>query len=200
MVEHLKIFFSRTKKALRLNLGIRHQGLSQLSFFEMMILGWSWTVLWYDQICVLVAVAILEEVAWHLQICNSYFYQVSKSWPIGLLFVVESSIKICFSQAVIAASVKPCIVIVCKIIFKHALWPGVLDLEFALHWLCHGFKSSIIKLCFSAAVINANVKPCIEIVLDILFKAVLWHGDLDYVFQWLCPMQVQYGLLQNSCF
>ena len=30
--------------------------------------------------------AILEEVAWHLQICNSCFYQVSKSWPMGLLY------------------------------------------------------------------------------------------------------------------
>ena len=32
--------------------------------------------------------AILEEVVWYLQICNtsSCFYQVSESWPMGLLF------------------------------------------------------------------------------------------------------------------
>ena len=41
------------------------------------------------QICVLVAVAMLEEVAWYLQICNSCFYQMSESWPMGLLFTIE---------------------------------------------------------------------------------------------------------------
>ena len=43
-------------------------------------------VLGYDQICVQGAVAILIKIAWHLQICNSCFYQVSEPWPIGLLF------------------------------------------------------------------------------------------------------------------
>ena len=32
------------------------------------------------------AVTILKEVVWYLQICNSCFYQVSESWPMGLLF------------------------------------------------------------------------------------------------------------------
>ena len=31
--------------------------------------------------------AILEEIAWHLQICNSCFYQVSELWPMGLLLL-----------------------------------------------------------------------------------------------------------------
>ena len=39
---------------------------------------------------------------------------------------VKSSIKVCFSVAVIAASVLPRVVIVLDILFKHALWPGVL--------------------------------------------------------------------------
>ena len=52
-------------------------------FAEMMI---PLTFLWYGKIFVLVAVAILEEVAWHLQIFNSCFYQVSESCPMGLLF------------------------------------------------------------------------------------------------------------------
>ena len=46
----------------------------------------SLTFLWYGQICVLIAVAILIEVPWHLQMCNSCFYQVSKSCHVGLLF------------------------------------------------------------------------------------------------------------------
>ena len=36
--------------------------------------------------------AILEEVAWHLQICNSCFYQVSESWPAhGPLVMLNSA-------------------------------------------------------------------------------------------------------------
>ena len=52
-------------------------------FVQMMILGWPLTFLQYGQICILVAVAILEEVAWYLQICNGCFYQVAH----GLLFI-----------------------------------------------------------------------------------------------------------------
>ena len=44
------------------------------------------TFLRCGQICVLVAVAVLEEVAWQLQVCNSCFYQVSELWFMGLLF------------------------------------------------------------------------------------------------------------------
>ena len=47
-------------------------------FVQMMILGWPLTFLWYGQICVLLAVPVLEEVAWYLQICNSCVYQMSK--------------------------------------------------------------------------------------------------------------------------
>ena len=60
MVEHLKIFFSRTEKAQKLNLDSK-----STKFVEMMILGWPLIVLWYGEICI-AAVAILEEVAWHL--------------------------------------------------------------------------------------------------------------------------------------
>ena len=54
-------------------------------FVKMMRLVWPLTFLWYGQICVPVAVAILKNVAWHLQICNGCFYQVSELWPMGLL-------------------------------------------------------------------------------------------------------------------
>ena len=64
MIEYLIIFFSRGKKALRLNFGTQHQGL------KVYLVCWNDDTrmildlfLWYGQICVLVAVAILEEVA-----------------------------------------------------------------------------------------------------------------------------------------
>ena len=55
-------------------------------FIQMMILGWLLSFVRYGQICVLVAVATLEEVVWYLQICNSCFcYQMNKLWPMSLL-------------------------------------------------------------------------------------------------------------------
>ena len=65
------------------------------------------------------------------------------------MIFVESSIKVCFSAAVIAANVKPCILMVPAILFKHALRPGVLDLDFTLQGLCHDFTSSLAFKCVS---------------------------------------------------
>ena len=116
--------------------------------------------------------------------------RVTLSW-----FYVESSIKVCFSEAVITASVKPCIVNVLDILFKHALWPGALDLDFTLLWCCHDFTWSLAfyvesssKVRFSVAMIAASVKLCIVIVSNILFKQALWLGalDLDFALEWLC--------------
>ena len=61
MVKILKILYiiSSTKKASRLNLGIKHRGLKVHQVFlndDTMM-----TFIWYGQICVPVAVAILEE-------------------------------------------------------------------------------------------------------------------------------------------
>ena len=83
--------------------------------------------LWYDQICVLVAVAILEKVAWHFQICNSCFYQVresDESWPMGLLFI--------FIQCYIQTSRDNAL--------KHKINPFVngAKLEFRLHYFLCG--------------------------------------------------------------
>ena len=65
-------------------------------------------------------------------------------------FYVESSIKVCCREAVIAESVKPCIVIVFDILFKHTLWPSVFDQDFALQWFCHHlFTSSLALKCVS---------------------------------------------------
>ena len=74
MPKLVKRFFSSTKKALRLNLVISIIWDSKSTkFVQMMILGWPLAILRYGQSFVLVAVAILEEAAWHLQICNSCF-------------------------------------------------------------------------------------------------------------------------------
>ena len=48
-------------------------------------------LLLYGQIFVLLAVVILEEVALHLQIYNSYFYQMSELWPMSPLLIIEST-------------------------------------------------------------------------------------------------------------
>ena len=67
----IMVNFSRTEKALRLNLGIQHRGHSK-KFVQTMILGLPLT--FYDMVKrVLVAVAIREDVAWHLQISNKCF-------------------------------------------------------------------------------------------------------------------------------
>ena len=63
-------------------------------------------------------------------------------WPIfhGPLTLLIFTSKLCrslvFSASVIAMSVKPCMVIVLDIPFKHAPWPSALDLYFMVHWLC----------------------------------------------------------------
>ena len=105
--------------------------------------------------------------------------RVTLSW-----FYDESSIKVPFSAAVTAASVKPCVVNVLYIIFKQALWSSALDLDFAFQGFCHDFTSSLALKGVSEAVIAASVKPCIIIVL---FKHTLWPYalDLDFPIEWL---------------
>ena len=62
---------------------------------------------------------------------------------------VESRNKVHFSAAVIAGSMKPCIVIVLDTLNNHLLWHGALDLHFMLHWLCPNFMSSLELKCIS---------------------------------------------------
>ena len=48
----------------------------------------------HGQIFVRITVAIQwKDVAWHLQICNGCFTQVSELWPMGLLFVFSLRIS-----------------------------------------------------------------------------------------------------------
>ena len=56
---------------------------------------------------------------------------------------VESRNKVQFSAAVIAGSMKPCIVIILDTLNNHLLWHGALDLHFMLHWHCPNFMSSL---------------------------------------------------------
>ena len=51
-----------------------------------------------------------------------------------------------YSVAVIAGSMKPCIVITLDTHFKKAPWPSALDLDFTLHWLCKKFVLSLENL------------------------------------------------------
>ena len=79
---------------------------------------------------------------------------------------VKSSINVCFSSLVIAASVKPGVVIVLYIIFKHAPCTGALDLHFTLQLQVSIFYlESRIKVHFSADITATCVKSLILIVL-----------------------------------
>ena len=59
--EHLKAFFSRTKKASRLKLCKYHLGLKVYQIYSNEEPRWDLTFSRHGKICVLVAVAILEE-------------------------------------------------------------------------------------------------------------------------------------------
>ena len=105
-----------------------------------------------------------------------------------ILALFKSSLALkCFSEAVIAASVKPCIVIVLDTLEARTItqcpWPSF-HAPVALPWF---YVESSIEVCFSEAVIALSVRPCIVIVLDILFKHALWPSALDlYIaLEWL---------------
>ena len=77
--KQLKIFFSRTKidsEAESLYTASGTQSLLSLSNDDTRM---TFDLFMVCQLCILVALAIMEEVAWHLQLCHSWFYQVSES-------------------------------------------------------------------------------------------------------------------------
>ena len=105
-------------------------------------------------------------------------------------FYVVSRKKVHFSAAVIAWSMKPCIVIVLDTLNTNTLWPGAIDLHFMLHWLCQNFMlSQKIKYISLQQWIAGSMKPCIVIVFDTLFEHTPWPGafDLHFTLHWLCP-------------
>ena len=80
----------------------------------------------YDEVC---SFFLLSHLLIHVAGCD-----------IGVQLSVRSSdspstihVEVLFSSAVIAGSMKTCIVIVLDILFKHAPLPGTLDLHFTLH-------------------------------------------------------------------
>ena len=140
-----------------------------------------WTAKTVAKLCML-AYVISTIISWAGSFLSHLFVA---GCDIGVRISVCSFIRLCSGDS----CKKPCIVIILNILFKHTLWPGALDLDFALEWLCHDFTSSLALLkCLSEVVIAASVKPCIVIVLNILFKHALWPGalDLDLALQWLC--------------
>ena len=96
MVKH----FSRTKKVLRLKLGIQYRGLKvhQVCSNDDTMMTFDLFTVW-SNLCPSF-VAVLEEVAWHLQIRNSCFYQVSESWPMGFLFPVVMGVAFLSSGSI----------------------------------------------------------------------------------------------------
>ena len=77
-----------------------------------------------------------------------------------------------FTAPVKAGSVKPCIVILLDLAFKHTSWHDALDLYSTVHRLCIFTP----KLSFLCSWDSVNVKHCIVtvIVLDIPFKHGHW--------------------------
>ena len=68
----------KTKKALRLNLGVQQQGLKVYQFVQMMVVGWPLTFLQQGQICALIHLYVenvkksfsqnvLKTISWNLQ-------------------------------------------------------------------------------------------------------------------------------------
>ena len=82
MVKHLKIFFSSTKKAFRLNLGIQPRGLKVYQLCLNDETRMTIALLWFGEICVPVAVAILEDCC--IAFANM---QVSELWPMDILLM-----------------------------------------------------------------------------------------------------------------
>ena len=87
--KHSKLFFSRTKKSLRLNLGILHWRRKVYQVCSKMTLGWPLTFLWQGQICIPMNLYgenieksfhqnVLKTNGWNLQymikVANTYSY------------------------------------------------------------------------------------------------------------------------------
>ena len=96
MVKTLKIFFSRTRKALGLNPDIWHLDARPTKLIQMMILGWPLTFLRCGQIFVLVDVAILEECCMISAYMHWLFYSRERIVAHGSLFFFLFCTKLYF--------------------------------------------------------------------------------------------------------
>ena len=104
----------------------------------------------------------------------------------------STSVTINFSVLMKAKIMKPCIVIVLDMFYKHAPWPCTHDEHSALLWLCKILRRDVeqnTKVCFSVLMVTRMMKPCIVIILDLLSMHTPWPStfDLHFTLHWLCP-------------
>ena len=110
-------------------------------------------------------------------------------WPIfhGQLTLKIFTSKFGFSTSEIAACLKPCIVIVLDMPFKHAPWPSALELYFTVYWLCpmqvryRPPRSS----CFTSFSAHTHESlfyffQCLHTWIFILLLSVLTHMNLYF--------------------
>ena len=99
----------------------------------MVRLGWPLTFLWYGQICVPVAVAILED-------CRMAFtnMQVSELWPMGLLF---SENRRCFTIMELIIYKE------CKAFFSRKIWDNTVNSALRTTWGWLGVAKVLCILC-----------------------------------------------------
>ena len=86
---------------------------------------------------------------------------------------------------------KPCMVLLLNALTKQVLWPGDLDLHFAMQWLWHVTSTLGISLTKRP---KAN-KPC-AVLLDVLTLQVPWSDDLDLYFMlhWLTRFTLTFDI------
>ena len=104
---------------------------------------------------------------------------------------IKSRNKVHFSAAVMAGSMKPCIVIALDTLYNHTpmTWCPWPSFPTPVTLSKFDIKSrDDHEVHFSAAAIAVSMKFCIVIVNDTLFKHTSWHGalDLHFTLHWLC--------------
>ena len=79
---------------------------------------------------------------------RSFVCSFSRSFICSFVRPSTIHVKVLYSGAVIARSMKPCMVITCTLdkLFEPAPWPGALDLHYMLQWLRQNFASSLENL------------------------------------------------------
>ena len=110
--------------------------------------------------------------------------------PVPLTYISWSSdfdniylIVLQFSATVMAARLKPCIVIVLDILFKHAPWLGTLDLYFTVQWLWQYLPRSLRIL-----------STCDSCEVETLHNNCPWHTLQARTLTWW-PWPIFYGPL-----
>ena len=140
-------------------------------------------------------------------------------WCNFMLMVAFESVSM---QVLIAVSVKPCIIIVHNISFKHALWPCALYIHFLLQWLLRILFQLWHKSLFICSYESCEFQTlhcnCLSTHYDPVPLIYILHSN-DFVIIYVnrsfcplctltacslqpsdCPMQVWHVLPQNFYF